>query len=219
MTKEPTNEPEFLNCIKAAIEDFSGNKLYKKMQSEDYDMTTYHRFLRTLFHQVRSSSSRFALAGTNTPERYWIILDYFLSHAEEEKDHWRWILDDLRNTNYRGPAIENEFPQWCTQSYIAFNYFIASRYPIARLGIAFFLESLGANLGKSSATRLCKKLQLKANQATFLFGHGDTDVGHTEDILKVLNQSLLTSDDWMWLGHSATVASKLYKQMYESVVD
>lgn len=76
----------------------------------------------------------------------------------------------------------------------------------------------GASHGKNYATRICKRLDLKPNQVSFFFGHGDTDVGHTADILKVIDACHLTKRDWDWMCHAARTAGVLYINMYNEAL-
>lgn len=207
----------FRSQISREIEQFSELSIISRARSGLVDLKDYHNVLSILFHQVQNSSSSFALAGALCPPSQWKIKSYLLHHAEEEKDHWQWILDDLKSTNFRGPSPLEASPHWTAAAYIAYNYFVAARWPIGRLGIAVMLETLGARLGEELAASLCRHLKLSPDQATFFMSHGVTDKAHEVDLHQILAESALSSEDWAQLIYHASVAGNLYRQMFRAV--
>lgn len=213
-----SDRARFLEVVQQAVENFPRNRMCRKLDEGAFTMADYHAILLMIFHQTFEGPSTFALAGAHCSPRLHEARDYLLHHADEEKSHWDWVIGDLRNTGYAGPDPRSLFPQPACQAYIAFNVYTAIRMPLARLGIAATLESIGANYGKKYATKLCQQLALKPAQAVFFYGHGDTDVGHTTDILSVLDKQPLTSFDWDWMCHAAHTAGQLYSAMYNEAV-
>ena len=144
--------------------------------------------------------------------------DYLLHHADEEKSHWQWVINDLKRIGYKGGDPRNNLPNPACQTYIAYNVFTAVKDPLSRLAIAFVLETIGATFSKKYAQKVCQLLKLTPNQTSFFFGHGDTDVGHSQEILEIINQCELTEDQWKRMVQAVKVAGNLYKQMYNEVV-
>ncbi len=206
--------PKLRKIVDHSIQHFPSNPMCSKLDRNEFSMRDYHSILRMLFHQVYYSSSSFSLAAAHCPQSHTLIRDYLIHHSEEEKTHWTWILNDLEKTDYGGDP-RSEFPLCAAQSYIALNYYVATKHPISRLAIALILESVGANFGKRYGEKLVQTLKLNNAQILFFSGHGETDVGHTEDIWRVLEKSHLTPNDLGWMCHTAEVAGKLYFQMYE----
>lgn len=209
------DKAEFLKTIEEAVETFPKNGMCRLLESEQFSMSHYHSILQMIFHQTFQGPSTFALAGAHCDLRLHEVRDYLLHHADEEKSHWQWVISDLRKTGYTGPDPKDTFPETACQAYIAFNVYTAVKFPLARLAIAAVLESIGANYGKKYATLLCRQLKLKPEQALFFYGHGDTDVGHTQDIINVIDKCELSEYDWRWMVHSARTAGKLYTAMYD----
>lgn len=203
-------------CPRDRINSIPANRLVRIVADGDLRMSHYHALLVTIFRQVHSSSSTFALAGALCPPSRTAVRDYLLKHAEEEKTHYQWILSDLASTGYSGASPLVGFPPSVTQAYISFNFHMAHVSPLARLAIAAFLESLGGAHGKSFATQLCTRLKLRPEQATFFFGHGDTDVGHSRELLEVLDEANPTAEEWALMGSAAQTAFDLYFSMYEA---
>jgi len=210
---------EFLKIVDEAVSAFPDNNICRVADSGDLKMEQYHAILLMIFHQTFHGPSTFALAGANCDPRWHHARDYLLHHAAEERSHWQWVINDLQNTGYTGPSPLELFPKPACQAYVAFNTYTAMRAPIARLAIATVLESIGATHGKNYATKLCQILKLKPNQAVFFFGHGDTDVGHTADLLKIIDACDLSERDWDWMNHAARTAGRLYREMYDEALE
>lgn len=189
----------------------------RKVDEGTFRLADYHAILTMVFHQVFESSSSLALAAAQCGPGHYEAKAYLMHHADEEKSHWQWVLNDLEKTGYSGSDPRSTFPPPACLTYVAFNYYTSLRHPIDRLAIAAMLESLGASHGKAYATKICRHLKLPADQAQFFFGHGDTDVGHTRDILNVLAASGLTKTDYDRMTNTVVVAGTLYRAMYDAV--
>jgi len=214
--KGSASAEEFEKVIEQSVLGFIKNPLCRKLDEGRIVMKDYHRLLFNLFHQVHSSSGTFALAAANCDPSKSLVRDYLLKHAEEERTHWTWILNDLKNTGYNGEDPRSMFPIEPVQSYIAFHFFVAHKSPLSRLGIAAMLENLGGTFSNKYAIKTAEILKLKSEQASFFLGHGDTDVGHSKEIFKVLKEAGLNSQEWGWLCHSANTAAQIYFRIYEA---
>lgn len=220
MTRQALTNPSgtvelLVQKVDEAVKHFPSNTLCKRLDGGKLTIQDYHSALRTLFHQVYFSSSSFALAAAHCPPELTHVRNYLIRHADEEKDHWLWILSDLEKTGYKGPDVKTLFPTAAAQAYIAFNYYIATWKPLSRLAIALMLESVGANFGKRYGNALLMALRLTKEQTQFFFGHGDTDVGHTQALWEIIRSCELSPQELGWMCHSAEVAGRLYFQMYE----
>ncbi len=213
-----SSREEFIKCLNESVEAFYNNKLLIKLRENTFTIKDYHNYLLSILHQTLNGPLTFALSGANCTYRHVDIRQYLMKHAEEEMNHWRWVVDDLKNTGYPGADPLNQFPPLDCQAYVAFNFFVAQRFPLARLGIAAMLESIGAKYGKQVAMSLKKNINLQENQLMFLFGHGDTDVGHSQEILDVLDAGNLTPTDWGTLRYATQVSFELYNRMLESAL-
>jgi hypothetical protein len=206
---------DFHREVTAAIAAFPSAKLVQRVADGSVCLAHYHAILTTLFHQTYSSPYTFAKAAANCPWAHEGAKEYLLRHAEEERSHWRWVLDDLKATAYAGPDPRQQFPHPNCEAYISFNERIAEHMPIARLAIASVLEGIGAAFGSSYGRQLLQRLALKPGQATFFLSHGETDTVHSREIADVIGQSELTSQEWGWMVHAACVAGHFYRAMYD----
>lgn len=205
----------FHDAVAQAVAGFADNAMFRRLDAGTLERADYHALLRTLFHQTYEGPSTFALAAFHCDPRHVEARAYLMRHADEEKDHWRWLLSDLRKSGDDGPDPRDGFPSPATQAYVAFNVYTAIRAPIARLGIAAVLEGIGGRYGGDYGRRLCAALGLERSQATFFLSHGELDRGHVEEVFSVIDTCELTARDWAWLTHAARTAGVLYRRMYD----
>lgn len=207
-------EAVFRDTVGDHVAAFKAAGLVKRVERDDVSLTHYHAILTTLFHQTRSSPFTFAEAAANCDWRHEAAKEYLLQHAEEERTHWRWVLNDLRNSGYDGPDPRSLFPHPTCEAYISFNERVAKRMPVARLAIACVLEGIGAAFGEQYGRRLLQSLKLRPDQGSFFLSHGETDKQHIEEVWEVIARCDLRPEEWSWMNHAAAVAGHLYCAMY-----
>jgi hypothetical protein len=208
-------ETVFEQTVASAISSFPTARLLQRAEAGSVEMRHYHAILSTLFHQTYSGPYTFARAAVNCDWRHEAAKEYLLRHAEEERTHWRWVLDDLNATGFNGPDLRNEPPHYTTQAYIGLNYYIAEQVPIARLAIAAVLEGIGAAHGAIYGKKLLTALKIGRSQASFFLSHAETDVVHTAELTEVINSCRLTTEEWRWMIHAADSAGRYYRSMYD----
>jgi hypothetical protein len=205
--------------VETAIERFPDNQVCRKVDAGDFELTDYQQVLRMIFHQVREGPFTFALAGVNCSGHLGSVKEYLLQHADEEKLHWRWIVNDLEQTGYPVGGIESSLPRPACQDYVSFNYYVAMKMPPARLVVAAVLEGIGARYGSEYAATICQLLSLTSQQTQFYAGHGNTDREHIIDLWRVIENYDLNDEEWRYLNHAAETAGRLYRRMYEEALE
>lgn len=208
------NAEKFHIAVATQITNFKQAVLIQRLMSGEVTMENYHTILTTIFHQTYSSPYTFAEAAANCSWHHSKAKEYLLTHAEEERTHWRWVLDDLKNSNYKGDDPRLFFPHPSTEAYISFNERVAKRMPIARLAIACVLEGIGGQLGNTYGKKIVQILGLTKEQTSFFLSHGETDKHHMHELAEVINGSELSPEEWGWMTQAATVAGQLYSNMY-----
>src|SRR4030095_3509171 len=206
------------NTTDQAIGQFPENLVCRKVDTGDFELADYQKILRMIFHQVREGPFTFAMAGVNCGPHQRGAKEYLLHHAEEEKLHWRWVVNDLKETGYQSNP-ESLLPLPACQDFISFNYYIALKMPIARIAIAMVLEGIGARYGAHYATKICQLLCLSPKQTQFYAGHGNTDREHIQDLWRVIESHALNDDAWEWMNYPPETAGRLYRRMYEEALE
>ena len=207
------------NEIKKAIQGFEKNNLFiDKIRENDLGIEDYHRILLGVFSQVFMSSSSFALASASLGEKYQIAKDYLLHHAEEEKSHWVWILNDLASTGYKGPDPRIMHPHFTTQGYFAYAMYLGYQFPIGRLCMAAVLEGISGSLGPKYGPQVMTMLKIAPEFMQFFKSHGELDKGHSQEVLDAIRKTELTGYEYWKLIGVAKNTSELYKSIYNSAV-
>src|SRR5438552_247817 len=86
-------------AVASASLSFEKTLLCDDLNSGRFTLSHYHELLRMIFHQTFHGPYTFALAAAHCPPNFPEVRSYLISHAEEEKTHWTWVLNDLKNTN------------------------------------------------------------------------------------------------------------------------
>ena len=201
--------------VDAAIDRMRSARMLRRVEDASVAMCHYHALLLTLFHQTREGPYTFALAAAKCPWRHATAKEYLLVHANEERTHWRWVLDDLAATDHVGPDPRTLPAHHTTHAFIGLLHVTAERAPVARLAIASVLEGIGARLGSSHGGQLVAQLRLRREQASFLLSHGTTDIAHTADLRSVIAGLDLSDGEWDEMDQAAQVAGRLYHAMYD----
>ena len=210
-----SNFEQFAETAKSCVERFTRhNAIIDLIDNKQLEIGHFHNLLQTLFHQVYMSSTSFALAGAMCENRNYKVREYLLHHAEEEQDHWKWIVQNLRDTGYTGADPREVFPSFPTQSYISFAMYLANKQPAARLAMGYVLEGLSGQLGVEYGQKAALQLKLSREQMSFFLLHGELDAGHSQDILDVLSEAPLTPYEWAYCQYAAECTLHLYKALY-----
>jgi Iron-containing redox enzyme len=205
----------FAETVNEQVARFATLPVLQKLHRGELTVGDYQAILLRIFHQVHESASTFALAASMVDTDRFEIKSYLMQHAEEEKLHWQWIVSDLRKTGYQGPDPRSLSPDPSAAGYIGYNYYVALKKPVCRLAIAATLESIGASFGERYAVKLMTVLSLKEDQVLFFKGHGDTDIGHTREIMDVLERANFDASEWKALCTAASTAGTLYSRIYD----
>jgi hypothetical protein len=195
------------------------NKLFTAVENGKFTLKNYHNLLKAIFHQVYFSSTSFGLAGSMLSNVSIPARSYLFHHAEEEKDHWMWILEDLQSTGYKGADPRSTFPNWASQAYLSYGIYLSLFNPLGRLAMANVLEGVSGSFGGNYGAKVVKMLGLTKENAKFFLVHGELDQGHTEDVMSVLAEENLTGEQWAEMEQIARVTSQLYKNIYNFAIE
>jgi hypothetical protein len=208
-----TSRSDFLDTINDITLGFPDNAAAHRILEGSFTMSDYHTLLLSLFHTTHEGPSISALAASRCPWGYEPAREAMLRHAAEGGSHWRWILDDLANTDFQGPDPRSTFPGTEAQAYVAFNYYVAFKAPVGRLGIIAVVDSIARSFGANYSSKLFQCLNLKPHQATFFYRRDERE---REPVTDVLERLPMTEDDWQWMVNAARTAGTLYKQIYDA---
>ncbi|MFF0274038.1 iron-containing redox enzyme family protein [Streptomyces sp. NPDC004330] len=147
----------------------------------------YVRYLAAMHPLVRASVPLLLRAAERCAERpddpaARLLAAYFLRHAEEERDHDVWLLDDLAAAG-AGPA---PVPHPVAVELAGAQYYrIEHEHPVALLGYIAVLE--GNAPGPRLADHLAGATGLPGRAFRTLREHAALDGGHLDDLYRVLD--------------------------------
>jgi len=205
----------FDSIVDGQISRFPEARLFSLLEEGRLRISHYHALLLTLFHQTYHGPYTFARSAVNCKWRHEAAKEYLLQHAEEERTHWRWMLNDLTVSGYAGSDPRSVPPHPSCQTFLGLLYYIAEEFPVGRLAIAAVLEGIGARHGGTYGRRLIEALHLEPSQASFFLSHGTTDRKHIVELRDVIGKCELTTEEWAWMCHAAATAGLFYRAMYD----
>jgi len=217
--------PEFMAELKAIGDEFSASvrvsPLFGRFMSGQVTRNEYVAFLQQAYHYVKATNPNLNAAAASL-RRYFgadraVLADRLAEHASEEFGHHIWILDDLEALGEPREKIDQVVICPAIQAYLAYFHHLAnSRHAVGFFGQAYVLEG-GA---VSSADALLKALTERSripnirNAVKFTELHGIVDVGHVEELMKILEKITEPADQREALL-SARVTAQLWLDMAE----
>lgn len=210
-----TTRKDFIDALNDIMLGFPDNRSARRILTGEFEMSDYHGLLLSLFHTTYEGPAISALAASHLPEGFEDARQALLDSAALAGNHWRWILDDLNRTGFEGPDPRGTFPGTESQAYVAYNYYVAIKAPVARLGVLSVIDSIAATFGANYSAKLFQGLSLRPEQTTFFYRRPD-DAAPRERLLDVLGRLPMTERDWQWTVNAARTAGTLYKAIYDA---
>jgi pyrroloquinoline quinone (PQQ) biosynthesis protein C len=217
--------PEFLAELKVIGDEFSGavrvSPLVGRFVSGRVTRDEYVAFLQQAYHYVKATNPNLTAAAASLREYFGAdraaLADRLAEHAAEELGHHLWILDDLEALGEPREKIDQIVICPPIHAYLAYFHHLAnSRHAVGFFGQAYVLEG-GA---VSSADALLKALTERSsipnirNAVKFTELHGIVDVGHVEELMKILKK-ITDPTDQCEAVLSARVTAQLWLDMVE----
>ncbi|MEU8677875.1 iron-containing redox enzyme family protein [Streptomyces sp. NPDC048560] len=137
---------------------------------------------------------------------------YYTRHAEEERDHDAWLLDDLAALGAAPAAVP---PPVVVELAGAQYYRIEHEHPVTLLGYIAVLE--GNAPGPRLADRLTEITGLPDAAFRTLREHAELDGGHLDDLHQVLDELALTPARQTAVSVSALHTAGLLTRLFLSL--
>jgi hypothetical protein len=144
------------------------------------------------------------------------LVDYLHRHAEEERGHDEWLLQDLQSVGVASAELLSRPPSGAVAALVGAQYYWVLHYhPVCVLGYLMVIE------GNPPDRRRLQDLQnrsgLPASAFRTMLEHADLDIGHAAELADLLDRLPLSPNHNEALGLSAisTVAglTRLLKEM------
>lgn len=177
----------------------------------------YAAFLRETYHYTKLSALIQSTAIPHFQRKNRDLVKPFLRHAQEEESHYKLCIKDLENLGYRGDDLLNSHPLPTTEGYVGFAinriHFVN---PLAYFGYLFNLEYMAIKLGPEFISVIKDHLKLEKHQLSFFMAHVEEDQRHVEELLNLIDSSIVTSEDQQEVLYAAKTASALYAIMVDA---
>lgn len=176
----------------------------------------YVRYLAAMYPLVKASVPLLERAAErcaeldDPPSRR--LAAYYTRHAEEERDHDAWLLDDLAALGAAPAAVP---PPVVVELAGAQYYRIEHEHPVTLLGYIAVLE--GNAPGPRLADRLTEITGLPDAAFRTLREHAELDGGHLDDLHQVLDELALTPARQTAVSVSALHTAGLLTRLFLSL--
>lgn len=176
----------------------------------------YVRYLAAMYPLVKASVPLLERAAErcaeldDAPSRR--LAAYYTRHAEEERDHDAWLLDDLAALGAAPAAVP---PPVVVELAGAQYYRIEHEHPVTLLGYIAVLE--GNAPGPRLADRLTEITGLPDAAFRTLREHAELDGGHLDDLHQVLDELALTPARQTAVSVSALHTAGLLTRLFLSL--
>lgn len=179
LVKETQKAREELYTVPQLLDGLAGN----------ISRDTYIAYLTEAYHHV-SHTVRFLMAmGARLPEQKKFLHHAIAEYIEEEVGHEEWILNDIEAAGGDKEKARSSNPNLETQLLVAYNYdYIARKNPVGFLGMVFMLESTSTQIANKGADAVKQKLQLPKKAFSYLYSHGELDIGHMKFFEETVNK-------------------------------
>jgi hypothetical protein len=170
-----------------------------------------HPLVRASVPLLERAAERCAELGDPASRR---LAAYFTRHAEEERDHDVWLLDDLAAAG-AGPAA---VPHPAAVELAGAQYYrIEHEHPVALLGYIAVLE--GNAPGPRLADRLAEVTALPQGAFRTLRTHAELDGGHLDDLHRILDDLATAPSLQTAVSVSALHTAGLLTRLFLSLAD
>ena len=146
------------------------------------------------------------------------VASYLARHAEEERDHDEWLLDDLAVLGVDRSEVLARVPSPTVASLVGSQYYWALHYhPVSLLGYFAFME------GYPPATSLIAELLSRTGFPPEAFRtmakHGELDGNHRSELDEAIDRLPLSHEQEVLLGLSVLSGLPLLAASIEEVLE
>jgi len=181
----------------------------------DMERDAYLNYLVCASRYAEQSPVVMAHAGARCINSHPEIGAYLLHHAEEERGHYLWAREDLRDLGCTDADATKRWPQTNCAAMIGVMHHCATvANPVGLLGWMYLLEAVGEDLGAAAADGLVRWLD-GSPAIRFVASHAVTDVGHAQEMDEVIEAHVVAPQDWESILEVAAVVADLYVGMFD----
>jgi len=170
-------------------------------------------FLRALYGSIRASVPLLETALDRAHDLSHAdplaagLVDYLRTHAEEERGHDEWLLQDLQSVGVDSAELLSRPPSGAVAALVGAQYYWVLHYhPVCVLGYLMVLEGNPPN--RRRLQNLQSRSGLPVSAFRTMLEHADLDIDHAAELDDLLDQLPLSPrhDEALGLSAISTVA-------------
>jgi hypothetical protein len=144
--------------------------------------------------------------------------DYLARHSPEEREHDRWLLEDLEQLGVARAAVLGRIPPPTVAALVGSQYYWAlHHHPVALLGYIAVLE--GYPLAARELERVMGRTGLPRAAFRTLLEHSDLDRAHRAELNRVLDRLPLSDAQSQLIVVSGFATLHLFTRMLEELLE
>jgi hypothetical protein len=180
-------------------------------------LITTHQIIRATVPLMEAALSTARPLADSDPVAAGVV-GYLEEHAEEERDHDEWLLDDLEVLGVPREAVLARLPSATVASLVGAQYYWVLHYhPVAMLGYSALMEGAPPTLGLID--RLIGLTGHPREAFRTLAKHAELDQHHREELYDTIDSLPLSREQEMALGLSAMSSATLLERSLHEVVE
>ena len=146
------------------------------------------------------------------------VAPYLEEHAEEERDHDDWLLDDLELIGVEREVVLGRIPSPTVARLVGAQYYWALDYhPVSVLGYLSLME--GFPPSASVIEDLVERTGYPRESFRTFAEHGELDTHHRDELDETIDSLPLTREHEVLLGLSAMSSVELLTRSVEEVLE
>ena len=146
-----------------------------------------------------------------------MVADYCDGHADEERGHDEWLLEDLASLGVDPDDVRTRPPSPTVAALVGAQYYwIHHVHPVGLLGYVLLLE--GWPPARATIDELRVRTGFPAEAFRTLLDHADLDPHHGEELDEVLDALPLRPEQRTLLGVSALTSAQMFTDALRAVL-
>jgi hypothetical protein len=182
----------------------------------EYLITT-HTIIRSTVPIMQMAEERARVLASDDPVAVGVAA-YFDAHADEEKDHDLWLLEDLELIGVDRDVVLARVPSPAVASLVGAQYYwILHYHPVTLLGYIAVLEGYPPTGAMIDA--LVARTGYERDAFRTLSAHGELDPHHREELDEALDSLPLTPEQSTAVGTSAMYTVHMLTRAIDEILD
>lgn len=196
----------------------SQTEIVTVIESETVTNEQYKSYLRNMRQQVSQGGRWITQAAASMENSHVELRNALIKHAAEEHLDFKMLENDFNRVGGSIEEMQATTMNIGSQALSNFMLYEASKpNPTGIFGATFIIEGLGSHKAGPWSRSIRKALNLTENEVKFLHYHGEADVDHYDNLVKILSSPYITESAAVEARRIAKVVGRLYALQLEEL--